>query len=68
MQFLGSSIFIMIIISINFIFNFTKFCVLVSCLTKLLLLCILFSTAVKAIVVTELSILDILFSTSFILV
>ena len=52
-------------ISKNFIFNFTNFCVKVSFLTKLLTLGILFSTAVRAVVVAKLVILGILFLTSF---
>ena len=44
----------MIMISINFIFSFTNFCVIVSFLTKLLILGILFSTAVRAVVVYKL--------------
>ena len=56
----------MIMISINFIFNFIHFCAIVSFfLTKLLTLGILFLTAVRA-VVAKLVILDILFLTSFI--
>ena len=55
----------MIMISSDFIFNFTNFCVIVSFfLTKLLTLGILFSTAV---VVAKLVILGISFLTSFIL-
>ena len=54
-------------ISSNFIFNFTNFCVTVSFLTKLLTLGILLSTAVRAVVVGKLVILRILFLTSFIL-
>ena len=59
----------MIMIRINFIFNFTNVCVIVSCffLTKLLIFGILFSTAVRAIVVAKLVIFDILVLTSFIL-
>ena len=59
----------MIMISSNFIFQFTNFCVIVSfCLTKLLTLDILFSTAGRAVVVVaKLVILGILFLTSFIL-
>ena len=57
----------MIMIISNFIFNFTNFCFIVSFLTKLLTLGILFSTAVRAVVVATLVILDILFLTSFIL-
>ena len=60
--------FIMIIISINFIFSFTTFCVIASFfLTYLLTLGILFSTAVRAVVVAKFVILGILFLTSFIL-
>ena len=59
----------MIMIRINFIFNFTNVCVIVSLffLTKLLIFGILFSTAVRAIVVAKLVIFDILVLTSFIL-
>ena len=61
----------MIIITSNFIFNFTNFCVIVSYLTKLLTLDILFSTAVRVVVVVvvvaKLVILGILFVTPFIL-
>ena len=41
----------MIMISSNFIFSFSSCCVIVSFLTDLLTLGILFSTAVKAVVV-----------------
>ena len=41
----------MIMISSNFIFNFTNFCVIVSFLTKILISSILSSTAVRAVVV-----------------
>ena len=51
----------------NFLFNFINFCVIVNFLTKLLTLGILFSTAVRAIVLAKLVILDILSLTSFIL-
>ena len=58
----------MIIINSNFVFNPSNFCVIVSfCLTKILKLRILFSTAVRAIVEAKLLILGILFLTSFIL-
>ena len=58
----------MITNSSNFIFSLTKFCVIVNLfLTKLLTLGILFSTAVRAVVVAKLVILDILILTSFIL-
>ena len=54
--------------SSNFIFNFTKFCAVVSFPTKLLTLVVLLSTAVKvALAVAKLVILDILFLSSFIL-
>ena len=51
----------------NFIFNLTNFCVIVGFLTKILTLCILFSTAVRAVVVAKLVILGMSFLTSFIL-
>ena len=54
-------------ISINFIFNFSSFCVFSVFLTKLLTLGILFSSAVRLVVVAKLVILDILRLTSFIL-
>ena len=57
----------MLMISSYFIFNFTNFCVIVSFLTKLLTLGILFSTAVRAAVVAKLVTPGILFLTSFIL-
>ena len=53
----------MIMASSNFIFNFTNFCVIVSFLTKLLTLGILFSTTVRALVVAKLIILGISFLT-----
>ena len=56
----------MIMIS-NFLFNFTNFCVTVSFLTKLVTLGILFSTAVRALVVAKLVIFGIPSLTSFIL-
>ena len=56
----------MIMIS-NFLFNFTNFCIIVSCLPKLLTLGILFSTAVRAEIVAKLITLSNLFLTSFIL-
>ena len=61
----------MIMIGINFTFNFTKFCVII--LTKLLTLGILFSTAVRVVVVgvggraAAGKLLGILFLTLFIL-
>ena len=60
----------MIMISSNFIFNCTNFCVIVSfffIIIKLLTLGIIFSTALRAVVVTKLLTLGILFLTSFIL-
>ena len=51
---LDSSEFIMIMISNNFIFNFTNLCVIVSFLGKLLTLGILFSMAVTTVVVAKL--------------
>ena len=51
----------------NFIFKFTDFCVIVSFLTKLLTLGILFSTAVRGVVLAKLVILSISHLTSFIL-
>ena len=54
--------------SSNFIFNFTKFCAIVRFfLTKLLILGILFSTAVKAVLLAKLKMLGNLSLTSFIL-
>ena len=57
----------MIMISSNLIFNFTNFCVIDSFFTKLLTLGILFSAAVRRVVVAKLVILGILFLTSVIL-
>ena len=54
-------------ISSDFIFNFTNLCVIVTFLTKLLTLGILFSTGVRAVVVAKLAILGISPLTSFIL-
>ena len=51
----------------NFLFNFISFCIIVNFLTKLLLLGILFSTAVRAVVVAKLLILGIFHVTTFIL-
>ena len=59
--------FIMTIISSNFIFNFSNFCVIVSFFDKSLTSGILFSTAVKGGVEAKLVVLGILFLTSFIL-
>ena len=67
-KFVSSNIFIMVMISSSFIFNFTNFCVIVIFLTKSLTLAILFSTAVRATVVAKFVILGILILTSFILV
>ena len=53
----------MIMIS-NFLFNFINFCVIVSFLTKLLTLGILFSIALRAVVVALLVILGVLSLTS----
>ena len=64
---MSSNIFIMIMISSNFIFNFTNFCVIVSFLTKLLTLDILFSVAVRAVVIAKFVILGTSPLTSFIL-
>ena len=65
---LSSNVFIMIMISNNFIFNFTDFCVIVSFfLTKLITLGVLFSTVLRGVIVDKLVILGILFLTSFIL-
>ena len=57
--------FIMIMIRSNFILSFTNFCVIVRFfLTKLLTLCVLFSTAVRSVVaVAKLVILGISFLT-----
>ena len=51
----------------NCLFNFINFCVIVSFLTRLLTSAILFSTALRAVVVAKLVILGILALTSFIL-
>ena len=55
----------MFIINSNFIFNFINFCAIVTFLTKLLTLRILFSTAVRAVIVAKLIILRISFLISF---
>ena len=57
----------MTMMSGNSIFSFTNFCVIVSFATKLLTLGILFSTAVRAVVVAKLVIVGISALTSFIL-
>ena len=68
MKFLSSNVFIMNMISANYISNFTYFYAIVSFfLTKLLTLAILFSTAVRAVVVAKLVVLSILFLISFML-
>ena len=51
----------------NCFFYFTNFCLIISFWTKLVTLGILFSTAVRAVVVAKLVILGILLLTSFIL-
>ena len=51
----------------NFIFNFIDFCVIVSFLTKLLTGGILFSTAVREVIMAKLVILDISPLISFVL-
>ena len=56
----------MIMIS-NFLLNFINFCVIVSFLTKLLTLCILFSTSGRTVLVAKLVILCFLPLISFIL-
>ena len=56
------------IMIIKFIFNFCNFSIKVCFLTKLLTLCILFSTVVNAVSVAKLLILGILPSISVILV
>ena len=53
----------MIIIS-KFLFNFSNFCVIIYFLTKLLILGILFSTAVNAVFVAKLLTSGIFFSNS----
>ena len=52
----------MIVISSNFIFNVTDFCVTVSFLTKLLVLGILFSKALRTVILAKLVILGIFFN------
>ena len=51
----------------NFLFNFANFCVIVSFLTKLLTIGVLFANAVRAVVVAKLVILGISPLTSLIL-
>ena len=55
------------IMTCNYFFNLINFCFIVSFLIELLTLGILFSTAVRAVVVAKLVILGILPLTSFIL-
>ena len=57
----------MIMISSNYIFHFTSFCVIVSFLNKLPTLGFLFSTAVRELVAAQLVVFGILFLISFIL-
>ena len=57
----------MIMVSTDFYFIFTSFCVIVTFFIKLLVFGILLSTAVKAVVVAKLVILGISPLTSFIL-
>ena len=63
-----TNISIMMTISSNFILNFIIFCVIVSFLTKLLTLDILFSTEIRAVVAAKLVLLGVLILTSIILV
>ena len=56
------------IMIIKFIFNISNFSIIVLFLTKLLMLGILFSTAVNAVFVAKLLVSGILFSNSVILV
>ena len=63
-----TNISIMMIISSNFILNFIIFCVIVSFLTKLLTLDILFTREVRAVVAAKLVLLGVLILTSIILV
>ena len=58
----------MMTISSKFILNFIIFCVIVSFLTKLLTLDILFSTAIRVVVAAKLVLLGVLILTSIILV
>ena len=63
-----TNISIMMTISSNFILNFIIFCVIVSFLTKLLTLDILFSTEIRVVVAAKLVLLGVLILTSIILV
>ena len=67
MKFLGINIFIMIIISSNFIFNFTNFCIVVSFFDWIIKSGISSSTTVRAVVVAKSVISGILTSIFFIL-
>ena len=58
----------MMTISSKFILNFIIFCVIVSFLTKLLTLDILFSTEIRVVVAAKLVLLGVLILTSIILV
>ena len=57
----------MIMISSNFIFNFTNFCVIISIFDWITKIKFLFSLAVRTVAVAKLLILGILFLTLFIL-
>ena len=63
-----TNISIMMTISSKFILNFIIFCVIVSFLTKLLTLDILFSTEIRVVVAAKLVLLGVLILTSIILV
>ena len=63
-----TNISIMMTISSKFILNFIIFCVIVSFLTKLLTLDILFTREVRAVVAAKLVLLGVLILTSIILV
>ena len=58
----------MMTISSKFILNFIIFCVIISFLTKLLTLDILFSTEIRVVVAAKLVLLGVLILTSIILV
>ena len=63
-----TNISIMMTISSKFILNFIIFCVIISFLTKLLTLDILFSTEIRVVVAAKLVLLGVLILTSIILV
>ena len=63
-----TNISIMMTISSKFTLNFIIFCVIVSFLTKLLTLDILFSTEIRVVVAAKLVLLGVLILTSIILV